>query len=230
MVIKMIKWEIGDSVDLLKAVPTNSVDFVFTDPPYGIGYVSNYYVGTNPHDAIVNDAAVDTQFNTAWIAEASRVSKPDSAVMIFTRWDVWQEWVDMITPHWDIKNMVVWVKNNWSAGDLTGNVGNQHELIIFAARGKFKIRGHRYTNVWHFDRVPPARHPTEKPVSLIDRGIELCTSPGDTVLDPFLGSGTTLQSCRRTGRNGVGFEIDPKYEKYYEDRAMTNTPTLDTYF
>lgn len=226
----MINWKIGDCVDLLKGVATNSVDFMFTDPPYGIGYISNRCVGRNPHDAIENDACIDPDFNNAWITEASRVLKPGSAVMIFTRWDVWPDWVDMISPYWDIKNMIVWAKNSHTAGDLSGNVGNQHELIIFATRGKFKIRGHRYTNVWNFDRVPPTRHPTEKPVALIDRGIELCTSPGDVVLDPFLGSGTTLASCRRTGRSGIGFEIDPRYERYYTDRAMTNTPTLDAYF
>ena len=149
--------------------------------------------------------------------------------MVFVRWDGWQEWTDLISPYWDIKNMIVWVKNNWTAGDLTGNLGNQHELIIFATRGKFKIRGIRYSNVWHFDRVPPKRHPTEKPLGLIRRGIELCTDERDTVLDPFLGSGTTLEACHHTNRNCVGFEIEDKYEKYYKHRSGTDKGNLFDY-
>jgi site-specific DNA-methyltransferase (adenine-specific) len=214
----------------MKEADSNSIDFMMTDPPYGVGYVSNYYVGDDPRGPIENDSNIDTEFHEKWIAEASRMLKPHSAVMIFTRWDVWQDWVDMISPYWSIKNMIVWVKNNWSAGDLTGNVGGQHELIIFAARGNFKINGKRLTNVWEANRVPPTRHPTEKPVELIEMGVKLCTKKGDVVLDPFLGSGTTLAACQRAGRSCVGFEIEPGYEKYYADRAMSHTPTLDSYF
>ena len=225
-----IDWQIGDCIPLLKSIPDNSIDFMITDPPYGIGYVSNYYKhNDNPHGEIANDSFVDKQFNHEWLSEASRSIKQDSAIMVFTRWDVWQEWVNLISPYWNIKNTIVWVKNNWSAGDLTGNMGQQYELIIFATRGKFKIRGHRYTNVWNFNRVLPTRHPTEKPVALIQRGIELCTSKDEIVLDPFLGSGTTLAACRRSNRSCIGFEIEQKYEKYYADRAMTHTPDLFSY-
>lgn len=215
----MIKWEIGNCISLLKKGSTDSVNFMITDPPYGINYVSNRCEHGKQHGEIANDASVDQEFNKEWITEASRVLKPNSAVMIFTRWDVWNEWIDLILPYWDIKNMIVWVKNNHSAGDLTGNLGNQHELIIFAARGKFKIHGRRWSNVWNFNKVPPNRHPTEKPLGLIKRGIELCTTKGDLVLDPFLGSGTTLQACYQTERSCIGFEIEQKYEKYYKDRS-----------
>lgn len=225
----MIDWEIGDCITLMKGLQTASVDFMITDPPYGINYVSNHYTKDNPHGEIKNDSIIDKQFNTEWLAEASRVLSEDSAVMIFTRWDVWEDWRTMISQHWSIKNMIVWVKNNWSAGDLTGNIGNQHELIIFASRGEFKIRGHRYSNVWNFKRVPPKRHPTEKPVGIIERGIELCTTTAANVLDPFLGSGTTLEACRRTGRGCIGFEIDPKYEQFYDKRSYKGVPDLFSY-
>ena len=226
-----IKWKIGNCIPLLKEGKDNSVDFMITDPPYGINYVSNHYSHQdNPHKEIKNDLSIDIKFNKKWIAETSRVLKPDSAVMIFTRWDVWNEWVDLISPYWNIKNMIVWAKNNWSAGDLKGNVGNQHELIIFAARGKFKIYGKRHTNVWHFDRVPPKKHPTEKPLGLIKRGIELCTKKNDLVLDPFLGSGTTLEACYQTDRNCIGFEIESKYEQYYKDRSGKSKTKLEDFF
>lgn len=226
----MIKWQIGDCIDLLGGIPKNTVDFMVTDPPYGVNYVSCRTIGENPHGAIQNDATIDVEFNRAWLASASNALKPDSAVMVFTRWDVWNDWVDLIAPHWDLKNMIVWAKNNHSAGDLTGNLGSQHELIIFAARGDFKIHGRRYSNLWQFGKVPPTRHPTEKPVPMIRRAVELCTEPGDTVLDPFLGSGTTMEACYQSDRGCIGYEIDGKYEKYYTDRATKRKGNLSDFF
>ena len=70
-----------------------------------------------------------------------------------------------------IKNVIIWVKNNWSAGDLYGDFGNQYECIAFIPKEKFMLKSKRYSNVWHFDRVPSHKlvHPTQKPVSLIRR-------------------------------------------------------------
>lgn len=222
----MLKWEIGDCVSLMKSIETDTIDFMMTDPPYGVNYVSGYY---KEHGAIANDSFIDPIFNKKWLLEASRILKPTSAVMIFTRWDVWDDWCKLISKHWDIKNMIVWAKNNWSAGDLTGNIGNQHELIIFATRNGFKIHGKRQTNLWKFDRVSSKRHPTEKPLGIIKRGIELCTNPNDTVIDPFLGSGTTLEACHHTKRNCIGFEIESKYEYFYSDRSGSYINDLSNY-
>ena len=222
----MLEWKIGDCVPLMKSIESDTIDFMITDPPYGINYVSGYY---KEHGAIINDSFVDPMFNKTWLSEASRILKSTSAIMIFTRWDVWNDWCELISPYWDIKNMIVWAKNNWSAGDLTGNIGNQHELIIFATRNNFKIHGKRQTNLWKFNRVPSKRHPTEKPVGIIKRGIELCTEVGDIVVDPFLGSGTTLEACHHTKRNCIGFEIASEYERFYKDRSGSQMTNLTNY-
>jgi len=73
-------------------------------------------------------------------------------------------------------------------------------------------------------------HSTQKPVALIKRLIKASSTEGDTILDPFLGSGTTLAACRRTNRNCIGFEIDPQWEHLYPERCMANTPPLTSYF
>ena len=72
-------------------------------------------------------------------------------------------------------------------------------------------------------------HPTQKPAELIERLIQNTTNEGATILDPFLGSGTTLEACRRTNRNCIGFEISNKWEHLYPDRCMAHTPPLSTY-
>ena len=73
-------------------------------------------------------------------------------------------------------------------------------------------------------------HPTQKPVELIERLIRNSSNEGALICDPFLGSGTTLEACRKTNRNCIGFEISDEWEKYYPDRAMSHTPTLQSYF
>jgi site-specific DNA-methyltransferase (adenine-specific) len=225
----MLDWEIGDCVELMKPIESDSIDFMITDPPYGINYVSNRCERGKEHGNITNDNSVDSIFNKKWLSQASRILKPTSAVMIFTRWDVWNEWCELISLYWNIKNMIVWVKNNHSAGDLIGNVGAQHELIVFATRGDFKIHGNRLSNVWKFNKVPADRHPTEKPVGIIKRGIELCTDKNDLVIDPFLGSGTTLEACNHTARNCIGFEIEVKYKYLYNKRAGSQMKKLSDY-
>ena len=114
----------------------------------------------------------------------------------------------------ELKNVIVWVKDNWSAGDLTGNFGMQHELIMFITKGRFQRRGHRWPNVWNFPRVPAKkmRHPTEKPVGLIGRMVEVCAGPGDLIVDPYCGSGTLGEAAREVDPtiNVILGDIDPK--------------------
>jgi len=110
-----------------------------------------------------------------------------------------------------IRNRIIWVKNNWTAGNLEGDFGNQYECIAFIPKKDFKLKGYRHSNVWKFDRVPPSNHPTEKPVALLCRIIESCTNVGDIVFDPFTGSGATLFACKRLNRRFVGSEIDSEH-------------------
>ena len=72
-------------------------------------------------------------------------------------------------------------------------------------------------------------HPTQKPVALIEKLIEASSMEGGTVLDPFVGSGTTLAACRKTNRNGIGFELNPDYEPLIRERSMAHTPPLTSY-
>jgi DNA modification methylase len=94
-------------------------------------------------------------------------------------------------------------------GDLSGAFAGQHELIIFAHKGRVLLTGRTPTDIWEFDREPPICHPTQKPVDLVCYA--LSRVPSRDVLDPFLGSGTTLIACEKTDRRCFGMELDPKY-------------------
>ena len=129
------------------------------------------------------------------------------------------------------KSTIIWAKNNWTAGDLTGDFGKQYELIIYAVKGDFKFTGKRYPNIWNFNRVPPTdlKHPTQKPQELIEQMIEIGTKEGDLVLDPFIGSGTTACACKKLNRNFIGFEINPDYVKISNERLSTTYTTKKNY-
>jgi DNA modification methylase len=124
--------------------------------------------------------------------------------------------------HTKLRDVVAWVKDNESAGSL---YRNQHELIFVFQSGQAehandvelgKYRGHR-TNVWNYPDVTTDErnlgelHRRVKPVALVADAIMDCSTRGDIVLDPFLGSGTTLIAAERTGRVCYGMELDPRY-------------------
>ena len=98
-------------------------------------------------------------------------------------------------------------------GDLKAQFGQQYEVILLLNKGRAMIRGKRIGDVWDFPRVKSSEqiHQNQKPVSLIKQCIEKHSDAGDTVFDGFMGSGTTAVAARQTGRQFIGFEIEPRY-------------------
>lgn len=112
-----------------------------------------------------------------------------------------------------VKNIIVWVKNNWTAGDLAAQFGQQYEPILLLNKGRREFNGKRLTDVWNFPRIAGKQqlHQNQKPVELIEQCILKHSNEGETVFDGFLGSGTTAVAAVNTNRHYIGFEIDPKY-------------------
>lgn len=185
----------GDCREILPELP--KVDLVLTDPPYGMEYHSNYYRFKNPHTPIVGDDAYP--IDVINICQA----KANMALFTFTRWDKLHL---LPLP----KSFIVWIKNNWSAGDLSHEYGRMWEGIAFYPKEghKFKCRP---PDVIHANRLPHEQltHPTQKPIRLITTILE--QNYGDTILDPFMGSGTTLVAALQLGRKAIGIEIEEKY-------------------
>lgn len=195
----------GDSLTVLRQMEPESVDAIITDPPYGINYVS-------PTGArIQNDTAPFIWF----LYDAFRVLEPGSSgrgtLVCFTRWDVQQVFIDAIRlAGFIVKSEVIWDKIQHGMGDLKSQFAPSHENIIFAVKGKFSFPGHRPKDLITHRKLPGSQmiHPTEKPVPLLADLITAVTKPGDLILDPFAGSGSTLVAAKKTGRRFTGIELD----------------------
>ena len=200
-----------DCLEGMKLIDDKSVDLIVTDPPYGINYQSQWK--KNKEDwkpKILNDK----EPFTAFIPELKRIVSKNGAVMIFTRWDVQQQFIDaMIENGMKPKNILIWDKVVHGMGDLKRAYGSRYESIIFWSNSDFRFNGKRPTDILRYQRVTPNKllHPNEKPIDLLSCLIEQTTSSGSTICDLFLGSGATGVACVNTNRNFIGFELDKKY-------------------
>ena len=199
-----------DCIEGIKKISSESVDCIITDPPYGINYHSGHYKNGNPHKTIENDDTLFIPLDDLW-----RVLKPTGVMFVF-----FSHKVPLIDKR--VKNVIIWVKNNWTAGDLYKDFGNQYECIAYMPKEEFKLHSKRYSNIWKFDRVPPTKlkHPTQKPIKLIRRLIESGTVEGDVIIDPFMGSGTTAVACQELNRKFIGFELSKEYCDIANKRLM----------
>lgn len=221
---------VKDNVE--KLMDGEKADMVFTDPPYGYKYESNHQT---QHNMLMND----DQF-LDFIPALYESLNDNCAVYTCGSFQTISFWIEYVKGlDLGFKNIIVWKKNNWSMGDLKGAYAGQHELIIYSVKGRVELRNGRDRDVWEFDREPPTLHPTMKPVELVARAIRNTSDDGQIVLDPFLGSGSTLVACEQTDRTCYGMELDPKYtdvirKRYHkfvtgnEEGWEDGTPAIET--
>lgn len=195
----------GDSFELIKTMKDKSVDITITDPPYGINFQSNHR--KEKHKVIEGD----DKFPVEFLEDIFRVTK--KAVYVFCRWDNLK---DLPKP----KSVIVWVKNNWSMGDLQHEHGRQWEAICFYPMEEHEFEK-RIPDVIHANRTGNNLHPTEKPVELI-RELIKCNK-GNLVFDPFMGSGTTVVACNQLNKEYIGIELDKDYCKIANSRLAQKT-------
>jgi site-specific DNA-methyltransferase (adenine-specific) len=207
----------ADSLEILKLADPESVDLVITDPPYGMSFRSNYRKEKYEH--IANDGSVEWVWELVSLLD--RVMKPNTHLYWFCSFHNVDIFKQALEKFFTIKNILIWEKNNTGMGDLTGSYAPKYEMIIFAQKGRRLLHGSRDPDIVHCDRTGNKFHPTQKPVHLLEYLIAKSSEPGEIVLDPFLGSGSTAIASRDMGRKYIGIEIDPKYCKVAEERLGT---------
>lgn len=192
------------------------VDCILTDPPYGMGFQSNYR--KQKYDKIKNDKEL------SWVEEfaekAYTLAKDNTAHYVFCSFHKIDIFKQAFEKYFKIKSILVWEKNNTSMGDLKADFAPKVEFILFLQKGRRFINGKRDPNIFKFARTGNKHHPTEKPVDLIEYLLEKFTDEGQLIIDPFMGSGTTGVACVNTNRRFIGIELDPNYFQIAQQRVF----------
>lgn len=202
----------GDCLRVMPELPAQSVDFVLTDPPYLVNYRGRW-------DG--EKAAITGDDDPVWVkpafAEIWRLMKPDAFCVSFYGWphsDVfvgtWKELGFRIISH------LAFVKNVWGLGRFTRG---QHETAYLLAKGRPALPPKPISDVVEWERrEDESFHPNQKPVGSLYPMLEAYAPEAGTVLDPFMGSGSTLRAAKDLGLKAIGIEIEERYCRYAANR------------
>lgn len=214
----------GDCLEILPAIPENCVDLIFADPPYflsndGITCHAGRMVSVNKGDWDRSQGPdSDHQFNRRWLAACQRVLKPHGTIWVSgTAHIIHSVGFAMQQLGFKLLNDISWVKPNPPPNLSCRYFTHATETLIWAAKNRkskhtfnYKLMrelagGKQMKSVWTIpapdrDEKCFGKHPTQKPVALVERIIQASSNPGDLVLDPFLGSGTTAIAALRLRR------------------------------
>ena len=212
----------GDCRDILPAL--EPVDLVLTDPPYGTAGRdgSVHREGT----ATMGDRASRDTYNWATKHDAAalfQVTSPETHCYVFTDWRKSKDvQIAYELAGWELRSLIVWNKGS-GMGEFWRS---SHEFVLFLTKEHPRPLEHGgCMNVISVPFVPPGQrlHPTEKPVQVISKLIEASSKENQTILDPFMGSGTTLRAAKNLGRKAIGIEIE---ERYCEIAALRMVQTV----
>ena len=238
----------GDCIEAMQSLPAGSVDLIFADPPYNLQLKGDLHRPDNSRVDAVDDAwdqfssfAVYDKFTREWLAAARRLLKPDGAIWVIGSYhNIFRVGAAMQDAGFWMLNDVVWRKSNPMPNFRGKRLTNAHETLIWAS----KEEGAKYTfnyealkalndgvqmrSDWVLsictgherlkDAAGDKAHPTQKPESLLHRVLVATTNPGDVVLDPFFGTGTTGAVAKKLGREYIGIEREAAYREVAEKR------------
>jgi DNA modification methylase len=202
----------GDCIEYIKTIKDKSIDCLITDPPYGVdiqfGAYDNQLSRKIENDGKIEDALV---LLDEMLINVKTKLKDDAHIYIFCNWKIYPQFNEIISKHFQIKNLIIWDKLFMGMGDLKGNYSSSYEMIVFAGGNREFLT--RPKNIIQCRFSDERFHNTQKPVELIKQLIENSTNVNETVFDPFLGSGSTVVAAKEMKRNFIGCEIDEQNYK-----------------
>jgi len=238
----------GDCIEVMNSLPEASVDLIFADPPYNLQLKGDLHRPDNSQVDAVDDAwdqfssfAAYDKFTQDWLKAARRLLKPNGAIWVIGSYhNIFRVGAALQDAGYWILNDVIWRKSNPMPNFRGKRLTNAHETMIWAS----KSEGAKYTFNYEAlkslndgvqmrsDWVLPLctgherlkddkgdkAHPTQKPESLLHRVLVGSTNPGDVILDPFFGTGTTGAVAKMLGRDYIGIEREAAYRVVAEKR------------
>lgn len=209
-----------DCLNIMKRIKSQSIDLIVTDPPYLINYKTCHRKDKTHQFCTVIQNDNNPELITNYIKQCYRIMKNDTAMYMFCNCDKVDFFKQQLQKYFKMKNMIIWVKNNWTAGDLKAQFGKQYQIIFLVNKGRKCFNGKRHTDVWMFDRVVGKNqlHQNQKPTQLLDRCILSHSNQNDIVFDGFMGSGSTIISCIQNNRKYIGVQLDENYFNIAKER------------
>ncbi len=238
----------GDCIEAMQSLPSESVDLIFADPPYNLQLRGDLHRPDNSKVDAVDDEwdqfssfkAYD-DFTRAWLKEARRLLKPNGAIWVIGSYhNIFRVGAALQDAGFWILNDVVWRKSNPMPNFRGKRFTNAHETMIWAGKDensrytfnyealKTLNEGIQMRSDWVLplctgherlkDAAGDKAHPTQKPQSLLHRVLVGSSNPGDVVLDPFFGTGTTGAVAKMLGRDFIGIEREAAYREVAEKR------------
>ena len=244
----------GDCIAEMARLPDKSVDMIFADPPYNLQLGGDLFRPEGSRVDAVDDEwdkfeslTTYDNFTREWLEQARRLLKDDGTIWVIGSYhNIFRVGALLQDADFWILNDIVWRKSNPMPNFRGTRFTNAHETLIWCAKDEkarytFNYRAMKALNddlQMRSDWVLPIcsggermkaddgskAHPTQKPEALLYRILLACTKPGDVVLDPFFGTGTTGAVARRLGRRWIGIEREPAYVKVAEERIASTLP------
>jgi len=245
---------IGDCIELMNSLPEASVDAVFADPPYNLQLNGDLHrpdsslvdAVDDDWDKFANFSAYD-DFTRAWLKAARRILKPDGTLWVIGSYhNIFRVGTQLQDLDYWILNDIIWRKTNPMPNFRGRRFTNAHETLIWAAKSRDAKPTFNYEAMKNMNDDVQMRsdwllpicsggerlrgkdgakaHPTQKPESLLYRVILSCSKPGDVILDPFFGTGTTGAVAKRLGRHFIGLERDKSYARHALGRLAKIEP------
>jgi DNA modification methylase len=213
-------WELikGDCLKILRKFSPASIDLLITDPPYNVSMKGNGIANLKGRkDLSMDFGEWDYNFDPIpFLKETEKLLKPDGSMYIFCSHETFAE-MNLWCREKFTTRLLIWHKTNPVPSFRKSSWLSSKECILFAYRGNKTFNFDTQNNMHDVLTYPICQgkqrleHPTQKPLIIIEKFIEISSNEGDTILDPFVGTGTTLEAAERLGRNSIGIEISPKY-------------------
>jgi modification methylase len=243
----------GDCVEMMRSLPAASVDMIFADPPYNLQLGGDLHRPDGSQvDAVDDDwdkfdsLATYDRFTHGWLKEAKRILKPGGSIWVIGSYhNIFRVGTALQDQGYWILNDIVWRKANPMPNFKGTRFTNAHETLIWASMGEkarytFNYRAMKTLNdelQMRSDWLIPICggqerlkkggtkvHPTQKPEALLYRILLACSNPGDVILDPFFGTGTTGAVAKRLGRHYIGIEREDGYIAAAKERIEMALP------
>ena len=210
----MIDLRLGDCLEVMQTIPNHSIDLVLTDPPYNIARKNNF---ATMGRAGIDFGEWDKGFDLfSYIDEVSRALKKDGSFIVFNAWRNLGPIADYAeSKGFETKDMIRLEKSNPMPRNRDRRYITDYECAIWFVKEKskwtFNRQDEKYQRPKFVVSIETGFHPTQKSLFLMESLVKIHSNQGDTILDPFMGSGTTGLACKKLDRKFIGIEKELNY-------------------